>query len=248
MEKVAIVSGAASGIGRCIVQNLKMNNVKVFCLDIDEVDIDDVIYYQCDVSNEIDVINCVNQITLYTNKIDYLINVAGILCDKDKFLIENLPLKEWNRVFEVNLNSVFLMTKYVIPLLKASNNGVILNFSSDQVVLTKRKSAPYAVTKAAIEMFTKIVALELLDDKIRANTISLSSVDTNFIKKYINNDKRMNEMMLSADQEMAFGIIKPKDVVELVNYLISENNKMTGQTILIDSGVVLDTQSRKRRK
>lgn len=247
MERVAIVSGAASGIGKSIVKHLKNQGMTVFCIDINPCNIEGTYYYKCDVSNEEAVVHCINQISEHSSKVDYLINVAGILCDENRYLIEKLPSKEWNRVFEVNLNSVFLMTKYVIPLLKSSTNGVIINFSSEQVVLTKRKSAPYAITKAAIEMFTKIVALELLEFQIRANTIALASVNTNFIRKYISDDERMNEMMKYADEEMPFGIINPNDVVELVNYLISDHNKITGQTLLLDSGVVLSSQSRREK-
>jgi len=247
MKTVAVVSGVASGIGRCIAANLRDRDIEVFGLDKNETDIADIKCYQCDVSNEAEVIDCIDKIATIAGKIDYLVNAAGIFCYQNRYLIKDLPLREWEKVFEVNLKGVFLMTKYSIPLLKKSINGNIINFSSEQVVLTQTKSAPYAVTKAAIEMFTKITAMELLSEKIRVNTIALASVKTNFIKNYIKNDERVDKMMLESEIKMPFGLIEPKDVFNLVQYLISDNNKMTGQTLLIDSGVVLDVNRKKQR-
>lgn len=160
-------------------------------------------------------------------------------------LIENLSKEEWQNVIDVNLTGTFLITKYSIPLLKKSSNGNIINFSSEQVVLPQIKSAPYAITKSGIEMFSKILAFELMENKIRVNTIALASVKTNFLKRYKKDDNIINEMMEKTDKNMPFGIIKPNDVYELVKYLTKEDNKITGQTILMDSGVVLDVNKKK---
>ena len=94
-------------------------------------------------------------------------------------------------------------------------------------------------------MFSKILAFELMDNKIRVNTISLASVKTNFLKRYKKDDNIINEMMEKTDKKMPFGIIKPKDVYELVKYLIKEDSKITGQTILMDSGVILAVNRKK---
>ena len=133
------------------------------------------------------------------------------------------------------------MTKYSIPLLKKSKNANIINLSSEQVKLPQKKGAPYAITKAAIEMFSKILALELVDSKIRVNTIALASVRTNFLKDYKKDIQIIEKMMEKTNEKMPFGIIEPYDVYKLVNYMLEENNKMTGQTITIDSGVLLKT-------
>ena len=90
-------------------------------------------------------------------------------------------------------------------------------------------------------MFSKILALELIDSKIRVNTIALASVRTNFLKEYKKDVQVIERMMKTTDKKMPFGIIEPYDVYKLVNYIIEENNKMTGQTITIDSGVLLKT-------
>jgi NAD(P)-dependent dehydrogenase (short-subunit alcohol dehydrogenase family) len=247
MKAVAVVSGIASGIGRCIAESFNDHDIEVFGLDKNKTSLANVKCYQCDVGKETDVLECIERITAAVSKIDYLVNAAGIFCYENRYFIEDLPLCEWEKVFEANLTSVFLMTKYSIPLLKKSEKGSIINFSSEQVVLAQTKSVPYAVTKAAIEMFTKITAMELLNEKIRVNTIALASVETNFIKSYIKDDKKIDEMMLKSETEMPFGLIKSKDIFDLVQYLLGDNNKMTGQTLLIDSGVILDANKKARK-
>ncbi len=246
MKTVALVSGVASGIGKCIAENLRDAGVEVFGLDKNNVNLDKINFYQCDISNESEVINCIRIISKQTEKIDYLVNAAGIFCYEDRYFIEELPLREWEKVFDVNLKGTFLLSKYIIPFIRKSENGNIINFSSEQVVLQQEKSAPYAITKAAIEMFSRIMAMELLKDKIRVNTIALASVRTNFLQTYIKNDKKIDEMMLKAENRMPLGLIEANDVYDLVKYLVTSNNKMTGQTLLIDSGTVLDVNRNKK--
>lgn len=239
MEHVAIVTGVASGIGRCIAQELAKRAVRVFGVDIQKVLLENVACYECDVSDERQVIDFIEKIKPLCGKVDYLINVAGILCYKNRNRVETLIAEEWKKVFEINVDSVFFMTKYAIPLLRKSDAASIINFSSDQVRKVKMKSVPYAVTKAAVEMLTKIVALELLEDHIRVNAVALASVDTNFIKNYVADDMRMKEMIKKADNSMPYGVIKVEDVWHMVEYLIQKDNKMTGQVLLMDSGVTL---------
>lgn len=239
MKCIAIVTGVASGMGKYIAQELAKRGIKVFGVDIKKVTIDKVECYVCDVSNEKQVVSFIKQIENLSGRVDYLINVAGVLCYKERNYIEILATEEWKKVFEINVDSVFYMIKYTIPLLKKSDSASIVNFSTDQVKKVKAKSAPYAVTKAAVEMLTKIVALELIKDHIRVNAIEFASVDTNFIKNYVANDLRMEEMIKETDNHMPYGIIKVEDAWQMVEYLIRKDNKMTGQILLIDSGTTL---------
>lgn len=237
MSKYAIVTGASSGIGACIANEFIKEGICVLGIDKDLPNNDKIEYYNCDIKNEERIIDIINHISKKTDHIDYLINCAGIFCDKGRDFIQNLSSQEWKNVIDVNLTGTFLITKYSIPLLKKSGNGNIINLSSEQVILPQIKSAPYAITKAAVEMFSKILALELLDSKIRVNTIALASVRTNFLKNYKNNEVIFENMMKNTDKNMPFGIIEPLDVYKLVKYLLDKDNKITGQTLLIDSGI-----------
>lgn len=240
MGKIAVVTGVASGIGKAIAQKLCEEKIKVIGFDKSEVNIPEIIFMKCDLSVESEIKRCIEKIEVLTDRIDILVNVAGIFCYRNRYYIHELPTEEWEEVFNANLKSTFLLTKFLVRFIKKSKEGCIINISSDQVVKPQVKSAPYAVTKAAIEMFSKIAALELMDDGIRVNTIALSSVRTNFLKSYIKNEERIEKMMVESNQKMPFGLIELEDVNELVIYLINNAKKVTGQTILIDSGTTLN--------
>ena len=245
MSRYAIITGVASGIGECIANNFIEEGIHVFGTYKNTPSNEKIEYFKCDIRNEKEIINIVNEIIKKTDYIDYLINAAGIFCHIERDLIQNISKEEWQRVIDVNLTGTFLISKYSIPLLKKSANGNIINLSSEQVVSPQIKSAPYAISKAGIEMFSKILALELMEFKIRVNTIALASVKTNFLKKYKKDEDVFEKMMEVTDKNMPLGIIKPYDVYKLVKYLVEENNKITGQTILMDSGVVLDINKKK---
>lgn len=238
MKKVALITGVSSGIGKYICEKFVKKNIQVFGIDIEDNYNSNICFYKSDVSNEKEIQKVLNDISNKVDHIDYVINVAGIFCYKERNYIENLSFDEWKKVIDINLSGAFLISKYSIPLLKKSNNGNIILFSTEQVLSPQKKSAPYAVSKTGVEMLSKILAVELLEDKIRVNTISLASVKTNFIRKYKNDDKVFNKIMIDTNKKMPFGIIKTEDVYKLVNYLIDKSNKMTGQVLLIDSGVL----------
>lgn len=245
MNKYAVITGVASGIGECIANNFIKEGIHVFGIDVNLPNNKEIEFFKCDIRDENKIVETMDIITKKTENIDYLINSAGIFCYKERNFIENLSKEEWQNVINVNLTGTFLITKYCIPLLKKSSNGNVINLSSEQVVLPQIKSAPYAITKAGIEMFSKILALELMESKIRVNTIALASVETNFLKNYKKDEKVLKQMMKITDEKMPFGIIKPDDVFKLVEFLIDEKNKITGQTILVDSGVVLNVNNKK---
>lgn len=245
MNKYAIITGVASGIGECIAEKFIEEGIYVFGIDENIPKNNKIEYFKCDIRDEKRIIDIINKIKEKTERIDYLINAAGIFCYKERNLIENLSKEEWQNVIDVNLTGTFLITKYTIPLLKNSLNGNIINLSSEQVVLPQIKSAPYAITKSGIEMFSKVLALELLEAKIRVNTIALASVKTNFLKRYKKDDEVINRMMENTNENMPFGIIEAYDVYKLVKYMIEKDNKITGQTILMDSGVVIDVNNKK---
>lgn len=240
MSRYAIITGVASGIGQCIANYFIEEGIYVFGIDENIPENDKIEYFKCNIKDEKRIINVIDKIRERTDKIDYLINSAGVFCYKGRDFIENLTKEEWQNVLDINLTGTFLITKYSIPLLKKSSNGNIINLSSEQVILPQIKSAPYAISKAGIEMFSKILALELMDSRIRVNTIALASVKTNFLKRYKKDDDIINQMMKDTDEKMPFGIIKTYDVYKLIKYLLEEDNKITGQTILMDSGIVLN--------
>lgn len=236
MNKIAVVTGVASGIGRKIAKKLLQEGCIVYGLDIYHCDLRDVHYLQCDISQEIEVMEAF-RIIGEEKWIDYLVNVAGIICCKNCYKIEELPVEEWDRVMEVNLRGAFLVAKYALP--RMTKGSCILNFSTEQVKKPHLKSAPYAVTKAGIEMLTNILALEHISRGIRANTVALGTVETNFIRHMVKSEEEMKERMEKADSLMPLGLIQTEDVWKVVRYLLFDGIRITGQTILMESGMTI---------
>lgn len=218
MSKYAIVTGVSSGIGECIADCFIKEGIYVFGVDENIPKNSKIDFLNFDIRDEEKIISIINSIKEKTDSIDYLINCAGIFCDKRKRFNWKSFKRRMAKCYWCQFNRYIFDNKVFYTFIKKSSNGNIINFSSEQVVLPQLKSAPYAITKAGIEMFSKILAFELMENKIRVNTIALASVKTNFLKRYKKDANIINEMMEKTDKNMPFGIIKPNDVYELVKY------------------------------
>lgn len=255
VKKTAIVTGAASGIGFEIATQLADLGYEVHGIDIRLIDAGSVTGHICDVSKAEDVSRTILEIVgvdssripdleqvhlspeeeaVFEPRIDFLINVAGIIT-RGRYPFYLTPLSDWKHVMDVNLNGTFYVSKYTLPWMR--ENGCVINFSTEQVKIPNLKSAPYAVSKAGIEMLTRIMATSLLERKIRVNTVALASVRTSFIRHLVQSEAQLEEKMERADKSMPFGIIEMEDVWKTVRYLLFDAPKTTGQTILIESGM-----------
>lgn len=239
-KKYAVISGAASGIGRSVAESLIAQDATVFAIDINPAEIPGAVCIQCDVSSETEVEKAVWRILAVTDQIDWLVLAAGVLCQKWRYKLEDLPAEEWSHVTNINLNGTLFCLKHMIPLLKKSASASVVTYSSEQVVRPIEKSAPYLVSKAGIEALTKLAALELLHDRVRVNCIRAATVDTDFLSTLVHEPHIRQEMRDSAHQTMPYGIIRPEEIAQLTFFLLSEQAaKITGQIMTVDSGVLL---------
>lgn len=240
-KEYAVVTGAASGIGKCVSELLISKGVYVFALDIQTIETTRVNFIKCDVSSEKDLSAATQCILSITRKIDYLVLSAGILCYNSRYLIKDLPQKEWSAVLDTNITGAMLSMRTFIPLLINNRKGSIVTYSSDQVVRPIPKSAPYLVSKAAIESLTRLLAIENINYNIRANCIRTASVDTNFLSSLVKDPLTRKEMMDKMNSKMPLGIISPQEIADITWFLLSDTtSKMTGQVITIDGGILLE--------
>ena len=234
--KSVVITGAASGIGQYIANRLIDLGYIVWGIDKKDCS-SNINSVKCDIRNENEVIDAIKQIQENLTQINHVIHSAGIFSVASPCQIPEVACDEWRTVIDIDLTGTFLIAKHFSPLIK--ENGCFLTFSSEQVVQPNVKSAPYAVAKAGVEMLMRILALELLPKKVRVNTVALGSVRTDFIRHLVTSDEELDEIMKSTNNSMPFGLIETKDVWDIVRYLISDNCKVTGQTILLDSGMTL---------
>ena len=235
-EKVAVVTGGASGIGLATTKKLLSEGANVVILDLkmDEEIInslgENVLYLKCDVSNEENVKNCIEEIIKKFDHIDYLVANAGIGGSASK--PHEVSMDEWNKVISVNQTGIFLLNKYVINEMLKGGKGAVVNTSSMYGLVGSTTSFAYSASKGAINQMTRSLALTYARDNIRVNAIAPGYVDTPILSMVPDNVKK------AMGNELPIGRLgKDTEIANLICYLLSDDASfITGAIIPIDGG------------
>jgi NAD(P)-dependent dehydrogenase (short-subunit alcohol dehydrogenase family) len=243
--RICVVTGGSRGIGAEIVAAFSAmgGQVIVFDREAPEKPPKGVDFVQTDVTNEASVRNAVNGVTERWERVDVLINNAGII---NKALVEELPLDDWNRLLSVNLNGAVLCAKYVVPLMKRHRWGRIINMSSMQAFMGTATYSAYAVSKAGIHALTRVWARELVEFNATVNSICPSFAHTPmgdaFIKRTAAQrgvtEREATEFILAPVPQKRF--IEPAEIAFAALFLCQELARgITGSAILVDAGMVM---------
>lgn len=183
-EKVAMITGAAVGIGRATALLMAQKGAKLVLLDIDEEKLElikeetiamtEVIALRCDVSDEQRLRECVKDAISNFGKIDILVNSAAIWRIRNPFVDQDMQV--WRKLFEVNVTGTAVATQAVLPGMVEQNWGRIINVASVAGVYGNAKMACYSATKGAVIAFTKALAKEVADHGITVNAVSPGTV------------------------------------------------------------------------
>jgi 2-keto-3-deoxy-L-fuconate dehydrogenase len=248
-NKIAIVTGGGSGIGRAIALLFAKQEANVFILDFDMDGANKVAAeiiasngkasaIQCNVANQDEVKNIITKIGIENNQIDILINNAGIA---HIGTVENTSEVDFNRLLQVNVNGTYNCTQAAIPFMK-SKGGSIVNVASiaSSVGLTDRFA--YSTTKGAVVGMTLSIAKDFINYNIRCNCISPARVHTPFVDGFIANNYagKETEMFEKLSKSQPIGrMAKPEEIAHLVLYLCSdEASFVTGCDYPIDGGFI----------
>lgn len=236
-EKVAIITGGASGIGLATAKKLLNEGAKVVLVDWNQ-DVSDIaknlgkncIGIRCDVSCETNVQETISKIMENFGHIDYLVANAGIGGGPNK--AHEVSIDEWNKVIGVNQTGIFLMNKYVISEMLKNGKGAIVNTSSMYGLVGTTMSFAYSASKGAINQMTRSLALTYAHDNIRVNAVAPGYVDTPILASV---PKEMKDAM--ANQLPIGRLGKDVEIASLICYLLSdEASFITGAIISIDGG------------
>lgn len=236
-EKVAVITGGASGIGLATAKNLLSKGANVVLVDWNE-DVSRIaeslneraLGIRCDVSSDTDVKKCVDDVIEKFGHIDYLVANAGIGGGPNK--AHEVSIEEWNKVIGVNQTGIFLMNKYVIPNMLLNGGGAIVNTSSMYGLVGTTMSFAYSASKGAINQMTRSLALTYARDNIRVNAIAPGYVDTPILASV---PKDMKDAM--ANQLPIGRLGKDTEIANLICYLLSdEASFITGAIVPIDGG------------
>ena len=252
-NKKIVISAGASGIGWATTKICVTRGAQVFLCDINEKLINKIkknikyknkiFAYECDASNENEVINFFSKVLKKTKKIDALINNVGIAGPTGN--IEQLDSEEWERTLHVNIVSHFYFTKQAIPLIKKNKTGSIINLSSGAGILGFPLRSPYAASKWAIVGLTKTLAMELGKFRIRVNAICPGTIKGDRMKRVVRD--KANFLKISQKQiEKEFismasmnTWIYEEDIGKVCAFLISnDSERISGQIIGVDGNAI----------
>jgi 3(or 17)beta-hydroxysteroid dehydrogenase len=246
-DKVAIITGAAGGIGQAMASLLASEGAKVVVADINEAHgknaADNIeqaggkaLFVKLDVTSENSWNKLINKTLAEFGKLDVLVNCAGALFAKP---IEETSLEDWRGLMSVNVDGVFLGTKHAAGTMKKSGGGSIINISSFAgTVRTVDDMARYCASKGAVKLFTKAAALEFSkaghDYNIRVNSIHPGVTETP-LNEPLRGIEELKQSMLSRDPIGFFA--KPIDIAYGILYLASDESRFaTGSELVVDGG------------
>jgi len=241
---VAVVTGAARGIGRAIAEELGQGGAKVvvnfsqskepaeeLVKKIIESGSPQAEALQANVSDSAQAARLIEETVQHFGRIDVLVNNAGINIDRS---LKNLGVEDWDTVIQVDLNSYFYTVKAALPYFMQQNSGTIINISSFVGQAGNFGQANYTAAKAGIIGFTKTAALEMARYHVTVNAICPGFIET---EMYTNIPEKAKEAILKRIPLGRTGT--PQEIARSVRYLIIDGDYITGQTLNINGGIYM---------
>jgi len=247
--KIAVVTGAASGIGLACAEELHSHNYKIIGVDIQEpleTSIDGVfrLFRIVDIAKMDNITQFVAELSKIIDHVDVLVNSAGIHCRKP---FDSITEIDFDNVISINAKAPFFMTQKLLPLMMQGeySNRSIVNISSVHSKATTPLLSVYATSKGALSAMTRTMALELASKRIRVNAVLPGAINTpmlqhGFQKLYGKPGVSVEQMLNDFGKKLPVRRIgEAVDVAKAVYFLADEENSfITGESLVIDGGVL----------
>ena len=242
-NKVALITGAAQGLGKEMASSMIKEGAKVILSDVNETLLEKTAkefsssFSKLDVTNKEEWKSIIKKIGKDFGSLNILVNNAGIGGGDN---VESTDIEMWHKVHDVNLNSVFLGCKYALPLMRESGNGSIINISSMSGIVASHNLAAYNSSKAAVRHLSKSVALHCAKttNLVRCNSIHPVFARTDMVQTLIDSapDRNIEEKLVK--QIPLRKLAEPIDIANAAVFLASdESSFITGTELLIDGGL-----------
>ncbi len=237
MTRVAIVTGGSQNIGLAIAQAFKAEGAQVIIADLSPPENNALLFHETNVTDENNVKDLMARIERDFGRLDVLVNNAGICLEVP---INNMSVDQWDKVMDVNVKGVFLMTKHAFPLMTngISQTPAIVNISSIEGIGANPQHGVYGASKGAVTSFTHNTALEYGPHGIRCNAIAPGWINTPFNEAFL--AQYPDRAKVDAEIKTLHPVGRlglPEDIANTAVYLASEKaGFITGQEIIVAGG------------
>ena len=244
--RVALITGGGSGIGRATALLFAREGAAIAIVDLDESralavaqEIEDkggrAVAMRCDVSQAADCQRAVQETVAAFGSLDILFNNAGII---RRASVLEISEEEWDRAMAVNVKSIYLLSRYAIPVMEKAGGGAIVNTGSGWGLVGGQNAVSYCASKGAVVNMTRAMALDHAAQKIRVNCVCPGDTDTGMLRSEAQQLGSTTETFLAEAADRPLGRIgKPEDIAQAVLYLASEASSfVTGTTLVVDGG------------
>jgi NAD(P)-dependent dehydrogenase (short-subunit alcohol dehydrogenase family) len=246
--RVALVTGAASGIGRAIAETIARAGAAVVLMDVDEENgataaagIEgegrQAIFVRGDVTRSSDCAEAVDRALSRFGRLDILVNNAGII---RRATVTDLAEADWDHVMAVNLKSVFLMSKFAVPVMSRAGHGAIVNVSSGWGLVGGPRAVSYCASKGGVVLLTRAMAIDHGPAGIRVNCVCPGDTDTAMLRdEAAQVGEPVHEFLAEGASRPLGRIGRPEEIAQAVLYLASDAASfVTGATLAVDGGGV----------
>ena len=243
--KVCLITGAARGIGGAIADLFASHGASVALFDVkDELgrrrasDIETrggrATYTRCDVTKSDEVAAAVKSVVDRSGRIDVLVNNAGTAIQGD---VEQLSEEDWDKTFAINVKSMFLCSKFVVPVMRRNGGGSIIHMASESGLIGFPMHPAYCASKGAVLNLTRSMALGHAKDRIRVNCICPGTIPTPLYHEFTSSLPNKAEVEADLKREHPLGLGTEEDIAYAALYLASDESRyMTGAPLIIDGG------------
>ena len=242
-EKIVVVSGGASGLGKASATRFVKDGGCVYLFDVNraqgEAAVQELSTYgqvhfvYCDVTNEESVKEAYAQVVALSGRVDIVHSNAGII-DKPT-TIDQMSFQAWNRILNINLNGMFLMAKYAVTQMLRQDGGTIVFTGSNWAYVCDPGFTSYAASKGGVVAFARALALDHAKDNIRINVVCPGNMLTPLLERQLSEEPDPEAALRAMGQ-----VSRPEEIANLVAFLASdEASAMKGSAVIIDQGETL---------
>ncbi len=246
-NKIAIITGAARGIGAKSAQFFAQEGAAVALWDLQaergkqtaqqiQGQGGKAIFCHCDVTDASQIEDAANHVVSELGIPNVLFNNAGIAVVGE---LEQISEADWERQYAVNVKSIYLVSRAIIPLMRQAGGGSIINMGSESAYVGFPMHPAYTSSKAAVVHLTRSMAVRYAEDNIRVNSLCPGTINTELYQEFLAQQPDADEVNREIEAMHPLGIGQPEDIAWAAVYLASDESKyMTGAPLLIEGGIL----------